>query len=218
MRRAFNKDLSGTRFERLIVIRLSDCHMEPRGEMVTRWLCKCDCGRESVVLRNSLVSGKTKSCGCLRLECSVQMGAANLRHGMSKSPEYKVWSCMRDRCSKPDHPNAKNYFARGLRVCERWQLFENFYADMGPRPGAGYSIERKNNDDGYSPANCKWTTRKEQASNTRVNRFIEYDGKRMCLKAWAEENGMSIQVLSYRLDQMWPMERALSQPVGKRSR
>jgi hypothetical protein len=89
------------------------------------------------------------------------------RHGMSHLPIYLNWQTMIQRCKNPKHPKYPTYGARGITVCERWKVFENFYADMGDRPSPHYSIDRKNNDKGYSPDNCRWATKREQLLNTR---------------------------------------------------
>jgi len=99
------------------------------------------------------------------------------RHGdrprAGGTPEYFAWQNMRDRCNNPGHPKFPRYGGRGISVCERWSLFENFLADMGRRPGVGYSIDRIDNDGNYEPGNCRWATRSEQQRNTRRTKLDE---------------------------------------------
>ena len=131
--------------------------------------------------------------------------------------ERGVWRGMIERCSNPASTSYPDYGARGIRVCRRWMKFDNFLADMGKRPGQHYTIERMDNTKGYSLTNCRWATRREQARNRSTNRFLEFDGKRMCLKDWADELGVTIQLLTSRLDRNgWGVERALTTGPVKR--
>lgn len=99
-------------------------------------------------------------------ECAARASPGRApRHGYAGTREHATWLDMRNRCRNPDAHNYARYGGRGIKVCERWDLFENFLADMGERPGKGYSIERRNNDGDYEPSNCKWATRFEQARN-----------------------------------------------------
>lgn len=112
--------------------------------------------------------------------CSKSCGAhtsKNKRHGYSGTREHATWLDMRNRCRNPDAHNYARYGGRGIEVCERWDTFENFLADMGPKPGKGYSIERMDNDGNYEPSNCKWATQLEQNRNKRNVYTAEEDQK-----------------------------------------
>jgi hypothetical protein len=126
---------------------------------------------------------------------------------------FKSWAHMRARCSNPTDAAYANYGGRGIKVCERWGDFATFLADMGP-PGAGQSIERLNNDAGYSPDNCIWADKTTQANNRRSSRLITAFGKTQTLAQWAKERGMRPGTLCMRLNGWgWDIERALTTPV-----
>lgn len=150
-------DITGHRFGRLTAIRPID--KDNRGNM--RWLCQCDCGKERIVLSNNLRRGLSASCG----DCG------RIIHGHAKRGEehslYTTWESMRARCNNPNDPNFKNYGARGITVCERWNDFANFLADVGSRP-IGLVLDRIDNDGNYSPENIRWTDWSTSNKNKRV--------------------------------------------------
>ena len=141
-------------------------------ERYTMWSCRCDCGKKVKVKAFHLKSGHTKSCGCLRKEIA-KIGKHKITHNMSKTPEYKAWNNMKNRCNNPNNKDYKDYGGRGIKVCDHWlESFENFYSDMGdkPFPKILYSIDRVDNNGDYTPENCKRTTQKQQANNRRNNK------------------------------------------------
>lgn len=152
------RDLTAQQFNRLTVIERSKlAHKQ------VHWVCRCSCGNITTVSRHNLVRGGTKSCGCHRRQFFPSL---NTTHGLSRTPEYKTWKGIRDRCSNPKSKSFQWYGAVGVQVCERWNQFENFYADMGDRP-PGTSIDRIDPFGDYEPGNCRWTDPVTQRNNRR---------------------------------------------------
>ena len=159
-------DMSGQKFHWLTVIKRAD--NDKYGQAM--WLCACDCGAKSAVRGSLLRRGNTKSCGCWN---SVSLANLKRTHAMRYSPEYSSWRNMKNRCLNKNVDAFKYYGGRGITVCDRWlESFENFYEDMGLRPTPEHSIDRLDSNGNYEPSNCKWSTKKEQMRNTRVNIMV----------------------------------------------
>lgn len=152
-------------------------------------LCRCECGKEKEVRKAHMTAGRTLSCGCLRQELSIQRATT---HGQFGTPEHSSWAGMLDRCRNPNCRSFARYGARGIRVCDRWLDFANFLADMGKRPGPGYSLDRIDPNGHYEPDNCRWATQTEQARNKRRHAVVELpSGERLSTWEYAERIGLS---------------------------
>lgn len=203
-------DRTAHRYGRLTVV---SCVGKRKGRYY--WECRCDCGKETVVAGDGLGRGITKSCGCLKRELNA---AKRLTHGHARgrirTPEYRTWCMMKQRCCDIQNKKHQHYGGRGIKVCDRWlESFENFLADVGPRP-AGSSLDRIDNNGDYCPENCRWATAKQQARNTSRNRLITWNGVTKALAEWAEEVGIPYGSLKTRICKLgWPVERALTEPV-----
>lgn len=135
----------------------------------------------------------------------------NYRHGLAKTPTHNAWRFMRARCENPNRPEYPNYGGRGIKVCERWQTFENFLADMGEMP-EGLTLDRINNDGNYEPENCRWATYREQMQNKRSNVLLEFMGQRKTARQWSETLGLPYRTIRTRISRGWTVERALTAP------
>lgn len=193
----------GTKFGRWVVLR--DYPNVTTSEKVE---CRCICGVVLSVNLSNMRQGFSQSCGCLKADLRA-------KHSRSKDPVYLVFMAMRQRCYNPNAQNFYRYGGRGITVCDRWLAndgFNNFIADMGERP-PGMTIERKNNDLGYTPDNCEWAPRKTQYANRSSNNYIEFRGERLTITEWAERIGLATPNLISRLNILkWPLERALTEP------
>lgn len=205
----FERDLRGRRFGLLKVV--SRNRKKTGGEY---WDCRCKCGNTKTVLASNLLTLKTQSCGCLQKQRASE---ATRTHGESKTRLYGIWKGMRNRCYNPNVRSYKDYGGRGIVVCQEWQEYEGF------RKWAlenGYddtlTIERKNCDGNYEPTNCEWIPLPEQGKNTRKNRYIEYDGKRMTLTEWSRYLGGGPNLVTTRLQRGWTEEAAVSTPISKK--
>lgn len=153
----------------------------PRG--MSTWLFRCDCGAEHVAVGAAVRSGNTKSCGCLNAEklrtTSVKHGHAR---GGAKTAEYRTWINIVQRCTNPNRPDFERYGGRGITVCDRWrESYEAFAQDMGPRPSSRHTLDRRDNNKGYTPDNCRWVEHKVQARNKRNNRLVSFMGRKISL-------------------------------------
>lgn len=139
------------------------------------------------------------------------------KHGLTGTDEHRAWKAMRWRCSEKN-PIRSRYYDRGIGVCERWDNFANFLKDMGKRPGKRYTLDRIDNDKGYSPENCRWATHKQQANNTSRTNYIMVDGNRVSLMDIHDETGIHPETLRGRIKSGWTYDKIVSEPLKASSR
>jgi hypothetical protein len=179
------------------------------------WLCRCECGTVKEVEGVSLRQGRSTSCGCFAREVTM---AVNRTHGHTAghgpTAEYRCWRHILGRCYNPSVQSFPQYGGRGIEVCPRWRSsFENFLADVGPRPSPRHSIDRIDFNGHYEPQNVRWATAKRQANNTSRNHYISAFGERKTLQQWSEYHGIQGPTIRKRLRLGWSPERAVSEPL-----
>lgn len=201
------KNISGQKFGRITAIKLAG----KRKNGTAIWECICDCGKTCLITGTSLRAGRSHSCGCLRLESVV-------KHGMSFSPEYRTWACMKDRCNNPGASGYQSYGGAGVKVCEIWQTsFNQFLADMGYKPSPKHSIDRIDSSKDYSPENCRWATKSTQANNRKSNINITAFEQTHTVAEWAEITGIHRSIIYQRLDAGWDHISAILKPKRARA-
>lgn len=204
------------RFGRLLAVRVVG-----RCERGCKWLCQCDCGRYSEVKASNLKNGNTKSCGCLRGE-RIRMARRKARvitHKSEFKSEFVAWSHMKERCTSPKNSIYHNYGGRGITVCDRWlRSFENFLADVGPKPTAVHTLGRINNNGNYEPTNVRWETKLQQANNRRTNVFLTHDSETLTVAEWSRKTGLTRACIECRIRAGWSHSKAITTPVQYRGR
>lgn len=175
----------------------------------TNYLCRCVCGVERIVNASNLRRGLSTGCGC---RADRETSIRSKTHGMTRDPIYAVWRTMKQRCEKTNFRQYKDYGGRGIRVCDRWQVFESFLEDMGLPPTTFSSLERKDNDKGYEPGNVIWADRLTQARNKRNTVRFQHRGLSLTLGEWSQLLGIKKATLASRIYlYKWPLDRALAE-------
>lgn len=156
-----------------------------------KYLCQCDCGKETAVLAGNLKKGNSTSCGCKRnLTCSARMTKLNLRHGMTNTKLWRTWKAVIERTTIMTSSNYQRYGGSGIGIYPDWLKFEEFAAHIGDPPSDKHSIDRINNSLGYFPGNVRWATAKEQAANKKTNIRVNVNGELMILSDAAKILGI----------------------------
>lgn len=198
-------NLIGNKFGRLTVIK-------PFGKNKwgkSRFLCKCECGNICIKIGTVLKRGDVNSCGCLQREIAIKR---NTKHGKSGTKIYQIWQGMIDRCCNSNSKYYANYGGRGITICDEWRhSFECFYKDMGERPNK-MSIDRIDNNKGYSKENCRWATRIQQENNKTTNILISHNGENHSIADWARITGINKYTLYNRNDKGEKGERLFRAP------
>lgn len=213
------KNLVGQKFGRLTALeRVSDKYYGEYAKVV--WKCICDCGSVKEVLADCLLSGNTKSCGCLANEIKHRTDNKYKKHGLHNTRLHKIWDGMKMRCYNPNHEAYFRYGGRGIFICDEWlnddNGFQNFYnwAMLNDYSNT-LTLDRINNNKGYSPDNCKWSTNSEQQHNRNDNVIITNGNKTQYIDEWMKETGLSRGAIKWRLKH-WGNTEKLFIPAIKR--
>ena len=202
-------DIAGQRFGRLVAIAI-DKEKSTVGRIF--WHCVCDCGGSKSVIVSSLRRGATRSCGCLHYETATANGYRPKTHGLSHHRIYKIWTGMIERCENPNNDAYVRYGGRGIDVCSEWRdSFMRFYEwAIGSGYADGLTIDRVDNDKGYSSDNCRWATYREQANNMRTNLLLTHKGNTHTLSEWSEISGVKPSTIRKRVVELgWSIEDAI---------
>ena len=179
------------------------------GKKVTQWVCRCKCGNIVILPTRYIREGHSKSCGCMPFSVG----------DMSKTRPYRIWHGMKERCRNKNNSRFKYYGARGISYDPKWDDFNLFWEDMKDGYSDNLTLDRKDNDKGYCKDNCRWVTQTIQVRNKRNTVLVTYKDETKPLIEWAEQFGLSYTQLTDRvIRRNWSIERALTQPLGDRSK
>lgn len=194
------QDLSGSKFGKLTAIKVA--YKNKNGESV--WECVCDCGNVVNVVCSNLKNGHSTSCGCYKKICSIT-------HNETKTRLHRIWAGIKARCYNTNIAQYKNWGGRGITVCEEWKDSYETFRDWALANGyqENLTIDRINNDKGYSPDNCRWATQKQQSNNKRNNTLITFNNETHTISEWAEIIGVKSRTIQRRLVKNMPIEKIL---------
>lgn len=213
-------DLTGKRFGKLVVIERAQDKVELSGKHRIQWLCKCDCGNSTIVTGENLRVGKTHSCGCLVKE---KLRKVATTHGETNTRLYTIWTSMKGRCNNPNNPYYHRYGGRGIKMCDEWNndflsfknwAYQNSYVEDAKRGEC--TIDRIDNNRGYSPDNCRWVSQKMQMNNVSYNHRETYNGETHTVAEWADILQIPYDKLECRLSRGMPFERAINKNIDYR--
>lgn len=200
-------DLTGKKFGRLTVVKRAENNAY--GPM---WICVCDCGKTTIKSGCCLRNGHTTSCGCYAKEVASKV---HTKHGGTNEYLFRRWQIMKYRCTEQNKEHKRNYYDKGITVCDDWindySAFKEWAVNHGFSPEL--TLDRIDFNKGYSPENCRWIPEKEQHRNTSKNKIIEYEGEKMPLVILSEKTGIREDLLRDRLRRGWTVERAVNTPL-----
>lgn len=205
------KDITGKRYGRLTVI-----SRDPNKQCF--WICLCDCGNFHSSLSTRLNNGNCRSCGCLQRETMESFWEKCTTHGegsvKTRTKEYTAWAQIKSRCTNTKNKAYYRYGGCGITMCDEWlNSYETFLDDMGRAPSPKHTIDRKNNNLGYSKDNCRWATYSEQNRNKNITRLMSINGVTMPLIDWCEASGMPYSTVMYRVNNGWSDHEAIHTPI-----
>lgn len=208
----FKEDITGQRFGRLVAM----YRVKDNGSK-TKWVCQCDCGNKSIVGVYDLINGESRSCGCLKRDLTIERTKT---HGLSKHRLYSIYNNIIKRCENKEHYCYENYGGRGIKMCDEWR--NDFLAFYNWAYSNGYedtlTIDRIDNDKGYSPNNCRWVTRIEQQNHRRDNNNLTIEGMTHTVTEWSRITGIKNSTIRGRLKDGWSVKDALSIKPDRKNR
>lgn len=205
-------DLTGRQFGFWSVLYAAEPPPTQGGQ--SHWFCRCQCGKESVRKGSYMVWAEKNDIQQSCQSCAAKLTQKHKWDGLSGTPEFKIWYGMIDRCQNPAHRAYLRYGGRGITVCERWQNPLHFLADIGARPSVKHSLDRIDNNGGYSPENCRWADWKTQNRNKAGAKPLVYKGETRFISDLAVQTGLSTQTIRQRIGRMnWTVEKALETPT-----
>lgn len=204
-------DMTGKRYGLLTVLSLYEKRFTRGGTMYFCWLCQCDCGAKKICRGASLATGRNISCGCRQHK--------HEKHGYCYHPLYNTWTGMKGRCYDKNAPAYRDYGARGITVCDEWindaGRFIEHVLSLGWYEGCGLSIDRINNNLGYSPSNVRLATQSMQSRNNRRTIYLEFNGRTASIAEWSEILGIPYSRIQTRIYRGWSSERALTEASNR---
>ena len=207
-------NLVGQRFSRLVVVKRDGS--DKWGSAT--WMCKCDCGNETVIRTTTLRNGGAQSCGCLNLEKAISRCPDNARHKLSRTRLYRVWAGMKSRCYNKNHKDYASYGGRGIKLCDEWLVSDNFFEWALKN---GYSddltIDRIDVNGEYEPSNCRWANTIQQMRNRTITIKVLFDGEEVTLQELSERYNIPYATLYWRYKNNFSQERLIESVKSHKS-